>query len=87
MDLMCDEYGWRDAFGESEKIQGASKDRKGTKAKPSVSVWSMRRVDHILLHPSHWKLPVKNAFVLYNPASDHLPVAMDVNVDVGIDVS
>mmetsp|Transcript_2061 Transcript_2061/g.2357 ORF Transcript_2061/g.2357 Transcript_2061/m.2357 type:complete len:349 (-) Transcript_2061:117-1163(-) len=76
MDLMYGKEGWLDAFDITENIQGGPK---LSGIKPAVSVWSMRKVDHLMLVPD-WNLPVKNAMILYNPASDHLPVAMDVYV-------
>eukprot|EP00873_Tetraselmis_striata_P018989 jgi/Tetstr1/439253/TSEL_027695.t1 len=46
---------------------------------PCITTWSLRRVDFVLLHPQ-CGLPLRQAMVSYNTASDHLPIAVDLEL-------
>ena len=46
---------------------------------PCLSVWSLRRVDFCFLNPN-FPLPIAQAFVHFNAASDHLPMVVDIQV-------
>lgn len=77
IDLMREELLWRDSYMESEAVNGVYQD--GPRAAPCVTTWSLRRVDFAMLSPS-FKLPISNAFVHYNAASDHLPIGVDIKL-------
>lgn len=75
MDLILHKYNWRDSFDEAIAFQSQ---KKTDYKPPPVTTWTMRRVDFVLLSP-RFTLPIINAFVLYNTASDHLPVGIDID--------
>ena len=50
----------------------------GSAVPPAVTAWTFRRVDFVLLRAQDaWENMRVAPFVVYNPASDHLPVGVD----------
>lgn len=47
-------------------------------ARPKFTVWSGTTVDFIYL--KDWSLPVDGSYVLYDAASDHIPVILDITL-------
>jgi len=48
-------------------------------AMPRFSVWNGTVVDFIFLN-QYWNLPIEGCYFYYTPASDHLPVILDVKI-------
>lgn len=77
MNRMINEYGWRDAFDESTLVQGVK--RATINRNFNVSTWSLRRIDYTLLSPT-FNMRIADSMVLYTPASDHVPIAIDIDM-------
>jgi exonuclease III len=61
------EQGYKDSF------------EKASFRPPQFTTWAGTRIDFLFLNPL-WNLPVKGSYVLYDWASDHIPVIMDVSI-------
>lgn len=77
MDYIIDDLKWRDSFEESPQFQGHPK--KKNFVKPCVTSWPLRRIDFALLCPQ-FALKVANTMIAYEPTSDHLPIAIDIEL-------
>lgn len=61
------QQGWKESF----ELSGFTQ--------PQFTTWSGTRIDFLFLNPS-WNLPIKGSYVVYDSASDHLPVIMDIDL-------
>lgn len=77
MDHIMGDFGWQDSFQLTPLLQG--KPRKEMKREFNVSTWAFRRIDYALLGPK-FNLKVNDAMVLYDSSSDHIPIAIDINI-------
>ena len=77
MNRLINDFGWRDAFRESTLVQGRA--RNSIHRHFNVSTWSLRRIDYTLLSP-RFNLRIADSMVLYTPASDHVPIAIDIDL-------
>ena len=77
MEYAIDELKWRDSFEESPNFQGKKKAKNF--AMPCVTSWPLRRIDFALLSPQ-FALNVVNTMIVYEATSDHLPIAMDIQL-------
>lgn len=77
MDCILGDLKWKDSHFESHLVQGMKRGK--LKRDFNVSTWSMRRIDYALLSPS-FNLKVDDAMVYYDSSSDHVPIAVDINL-------
>jgi len=66
---LVEHYGFVDSF------------TRGGLAGPKFTVWPGKVVDFLYLNKG-WALPVVGSYVYYDAASDHIPVIMDVKIDI-----